>query len=152
RHMAKVQSQVLLGHICSLLEGKTQAGATDADLLEAYVARQEQAAFTALLRRHGPLVLSVGRRHLGQAADVEDIFQATFLLLAQSAHRIRNRESVGGWLHGVAFRLALKARKQRAQRESRERRAGCMKSVPSPSGAHWEVQELLDQALQQLPE
>jgi RNA polymerase sigma factor (sigma-70 family) len=150
--MAKVQSQVLLGHICSLLEAKTQATATDADLLEAYVARREQAAFTALLRRHGPMVLSVGRRHLGQAADVEDVFQATFLLLAQSAHRIRNRESVGGWLHGVAFRLALKTRKQRAQRESRERRAGCMKSVPSPSGAHWEVQELLDQALQQLPE
>jgi RNA polymerase sigma factor (sigma-70 family) len=150
--MAKVQSQVLLGHIFSLFEAKTQAAATDAELLEAYVAHREQAAFTALVRRHGPMVLSVGRRHIGQAADVEDVFQATFLLLAQNARRIRNRESVGAWLHGVAFRLALKARKQRALRESRERRAACMKSVPSPSGARWEVQELLDQALQQLPE
>src|SRR5262249_45385828 len=79
------------------------AGAADADLLERFVARRQEAAFAALLRRHGPMVLAVCRRVLRHAHDAEDAFQATFLILVRRAGRIRKRESVASFLHGVAY-------------------------------------------------
>jgi RNA polymerase sigma factor (sigma-70 family) len=151
--MAKVQSQVVVHHIRALIQAKALAAATDAELLEAYVARQEQAAFATLLRRHGPMVLSVSRRHVGQAADAEDVFQATFLLLARNAHRIHKRASVGSWLHGVAFRLALRARKQHWLRHTHENKAASMrKTTCATEEARRELQEVLDSALEKLPQ
>ena len=82
----------------------------DRELLERYVGRGEQAAFAALLERHGPLVLGLCRRLLRDAHLAEDVFQATFLVLARKAHSIRQRDSVASWLHGVAARLARRAR------------------------------------------
>src|SRR5215468_10053137 len=99
------------------------ADATDGELLERFGARQEEAAFAALLHRHGPMVLGVARRVLRQEQDAEDVFQAAFLLLARKAGSIRKRESVGSWLHGVAHRLALAAKTQAARRQTHERRA-----------------------------
>jgi DNA-directed RNA polymerase specialized sigma24 family protein len=86
--------------------------------------RREELAFDALLRRHGSMVLSVSRRVLHHAQDAEDVFQATFLLLARKAASIRKRDSLACWLHGVAHRLALKARAQTARRHALEKREG----------------------------
>src|SRR6516225_2463446 len=77
---------------------------TDERLLESFVTRRDEAAFEALARRYGPMVLGVCRRVLGNPHDAEDAFQATFFLLARKMAAVRPREAVGAWLHGVAFR------------------------------------------------
>src|SRR5438270_11619394 len=82
----------------------------DETLLTSFVERQDEAAFEALVRRHGPLVLGVCRRVLGHHHDAEDAFQATFLVLARKAASLRSRELVGNWLYGAAYRTALEAR------------------------------------------
>ena len=84
--------------------------AADADLLGRFVARRDESAFAALVSRHGPMVLRVCRRVLADAHAAEDAFQATFLVLAQRAGSLRQPEALAGWLHGVARRVALKAR------------------------------------------
>jgi DNA-directed RNA polymerase specialized sigma24 family protein len=89
-------------------QGKT--GLTDADLLDCFITRRDGDAFAALVARHGPMVLGVCRRVLGNEADAEDAFQATFLVLVHKANSIRPRGMVGNWLYGVANSTALKAR------------------------------------------
>ncbi len=80
---------------------------SDAILLEQFVSRREEAAFDALVRRHGPVVERVCRRVLRNEHDIEDVLQATFLVLARKAAGMPWRESVAGWLCAVAHRLAL---------------------------------------------
>src|SRR4051812_25004401 len=83
---------------------------SDAALLDRFVQRRDEDAFAALVRRHGPRVLGVCRRALGDHHTAEDVFQACFLTLARRAASIRRREALAAWLHAVALRLALKAR------------------------------------------
>src|SRR5262245_17565783 len=80
-----------------------------ADLVAVFSATRDSVAFAELLRRHGPSVLAVCRRVLGQTHDAEDAFQAVFLVLARRINMIRPASQVGNWLYGVALRTALKA-------------------------------------------
>src|SRR5688572_12043831 len=127
----------------------------DRELLGAFTARGDQAAFAALLRRHGPMVLRVCRRLLGQEQDAEDAFQATFLVLARKAASIVPREAVGGWLYGVACRTAQAARGRRGRREARERTMSEPPERATPPEAErlWEeLVPLLDRELGRLPQ
>ncbi|RUL84646.1 RNA polymerase sigma factor [Tautonia sociabilis] len=94
---------------------------TDSECLGAFLGRQDVEAFEALVRRHGPLVLRVCRDVLEDPDDAEDAFQATFLVLVRRAGAIRDPDSLGRWLHGVAVRVATRARADARRRKARER-------------------------------
>ncbi len=123
----------------------------DADLLERWLSLRDESAFEALVWRHGPMVLGVCRRVLGNAADAEDAFQATFLVLVRKAASVVPRSRVGSWLHGVAHRTALKALEMNSRRRKREQVAG---QQPAADAARDEEELLarLDEELRRLPE
>jgi RNA polymerase sigma factor (sigma-70 family) len=151
--MAMAHVSTVLGHIRQLVDQESLNRATDAQLLHAFATGHREAAFTALLRRHGPMVLSVCRRLLRHERDAEDVFQATFLLLARQARPIRKREAVASWLHGVARRIALRVKDQSARWRAREQHAAHLRETPPKLEAAWgELQEALDEALRSLPE
>jgi RNA polymerase sigma factor (sigma-70 family) len=133
--------------------GAEGAGLTDGQLLETFLERRDEAAFEALVRRHGPMVLGVCRRVLGNVHDAEDAFQATFFVLVRKAGVIRQRELLGNWLYGVAYRTALEARGKSARQRSREKQVETMPQPvfePNPDGP--ELAGLLDQELSRLPD
>jgi RNA polymerase sigma factor (sigma-70 family) len=121
--MAKAAASPILQLIRRVVEDREVRELPDRDLLERFHSQHNEAAFHTLLRRHGPMALNVCRGVLGDGADAEDAFQATFLVLAQKAGSIRKGASLGSWLHGVAYRTALKARAQSAVRRKHEARA-----------------------------
>jgi RNA polymerase sigma factor (sigma-70 family) len=127
------------------------APATDRDLLRAFADRRDEAAFAALVGRHGPVVYGVCRRVLGDGPDAEDAFQAAFLVLARKPGRVGRPEQLGGWLYAVAVRCARRAR---AAREVRRRRERPMPDVPAPRpDPDWaDVRPMLDEAIAALPE
>ena len=110
--MADGQLGAVLGHLASLGAAREGARLTDGELLRQLDGPGAEGAFAALVRRHGPMVLRVCRRALGNAHDAEDALQATFLVLAQKAASIRKRESLASWLpdHGVALRTSRRRR------------------------------------------
>jgi RNA polymerase sigma factor (sigma-70 family) len=126
---------------------------TDCELLEQFVQRKDEAAFAALVRRHGPMVFSVCRRVLHQSEDTEDAFQATFLVLARKAAHLKRPELLANWLYGVAYRTAQHARDRTARRHQREREAASM-SVPRTDLEESlnELGRVLDEELHRLPE
>jgi RNA polymerase sigma factor (sigma-70 family) len=150
--MANAESGMVTRFLRDLCETQGHAEAPDSVLLERFALRHEESAFAVLLQRHGPMVLSVARRVLNSPQDVEDVFQATFLLLARKAASLRKPGSVGSWLHGAAHRLALKAREQEWRRQAHERRAAQMRDLASRASAWHEVQSALDAALEKLPQ
>jgi RNA polymerase sigma factor (sigma-70 family) len=123
----------------------------DADLLERFRVGRDPAAFALLVERHGRAVLGTVRRLLGNAADADDAFQATFLVLLRKAGSVRNRASLASWLHGVAFRVAAKARTRRAP-------AAPLPDLPArgpdpgDAAAGREACALLDEEIGRLPE
>src|SRR5262245_40943116 len=127
-------------------------GLTDGELLGRFVAVRDEAAFEALVHRHGPMVLGVCRRLLGNGHDAEDVFQATFLILARKAMTVVKRDSVGSWLYAVAQRTAREARTVLARRRARERQ---MDEMPHPEVAPAEPQDwrpILDREVAHLPQ
>ncbi|HET8645839.1 MAG TPA: sigma-70 family RNA polymerase sigma factor, partial [Vicinamibacteria bacterium] len=127
--------------------------APDSDLLARFRASGDEAAFAALVRRHGPLVMGVCRRVLRHHQDAEDAFQATFLVLARNAASIRRRAALAGWLYGVARRVAGDARRAAARRQARERRATNMGHAQPDLEAAWrELQAVLAQEVERLPQ
>src|SRR5262249_31418230 len=113
---------------------------------------RDEAAFHALLLRHGPMVLEVCRGVLGSEADAEDAFQATFLILARKAASIRKGASVGSWLHGVAYRTALQARANSALRQKNEARAPARRIAEADELTWREVRQVLHEELTGLAE
>ena len=112
-----------VGPLARLLEGGSVAGLTDGQLLDRFATRGgagAEAAFEALVTRHGPMVARVCRQSLRDPHDVEDAFQATFLVLVRRADAIGERDLLGPWLYGVAHRVARKARAVAGKRRGRE--------------------------------
>jgi RNA polymerase sigma factor (sigma-70 family) len=127
---------------------------TDASLLQRYIARQDQAAFSLLVRRYLKLIQSVCHKELASVVDVEDACQSTFLILAQRASSIRNQDALRSWLHGVAIRVS-KAMKRRAIRlEKRHRELSVSQLVGSAAEilADNDLQALLRREVEGLPE
>ena len=151
-----------LQHQVRTLFGAGVAGAlSDAELLDRFLSRRAaaqdaalaaEAAFAALVARHGPMVLGVCRRSLADPNDVEDAFQATFLVLVRRARSVRVGDSLGRWLYGVARRVAAKA-------QARSKRAR-VRSVPlerepvasEPPAERFELLAALDEEVSRLPE
>src|SRR5262249_49265095 len=104
----------------TLFEVGSVGGLSDGNLLARFVADRDEAAFEALLVRHGPLVWGVCRRILRDPNDAEDALQATFLVLARKAHSIARREMVANWLYAVAYKTAVRARAMTSRRRARE--------------------------------
>ena len=136
-------------------------GLTDGQLLEQFAARKTEAgeaAFAALVARHGPMVLSVCGGLLGDAHDAEDAFQATFLILAKKSRSIRDPELLGNWLYGVARRTAQKAKARRARWRDRAGGEGAMSSVAVVRGlaelepVHREETAALHEEVDRLPQ
>jgi RNA polymerase sigma factor (sigma-70 family) len=130
-----------------------EAGATDGQLLHAFIRRRDEAAVAALVRRHGPMVWGVCRRLLRSHHDAEDAFQATFLTLVRKAATIRPVEMVGNWLYGVARQTAVKARAVAAKRSARERQmAETSEPASAPEDLWHDLEPLLDVEIARLPE
>ncbi len=130
--------------------GRDADAETDGHLLRRFLTRRDEGAFAALVRRHGPMVLGVCRRVLGNAADADDAFQATFLVLVRKGPALLPRAVLGDWLHGVARRTALKARAAAAHRRMKEQMAARPEPQTEPGRDDW--LPLLDEALARLPE
>jgi RNA polymerase sigma factor (sigma-70 family) len=143
----------VLRHVRRLAGAEGVEGQSDAQLLRRFVAGHDQAAFAALVRRHGRLVWGVCRHVLCHEQDAEDAFQAAFLVLARQAASIRAGESIGSWLYRVAQRIATRAGKDMARRRVYERRAGCARREAVSAESGWrELQAVLQDELGRLPE
>jgi RNA polymerase sigma factor (sigma-70 family) len=143
----------LLWHVRRFVGARGAGDLTDRQLLERFASHQDESAFEALVQRHAPLVYGVCLRVLNEAESAADAFQATFLVLARKAASIRKHEALGSWLHGVAARIALKARSQAARRRARERLALPMPVVSPETEAAWrELRLVLDEEVQRLPD
>jgi RNA polymerase sigma factor (sigma-70 family) len=144
---------IVLRHIRHMIGASAVDGQPDRELLRRFTRGGDGQAFAALLRRHGPMAWAACRRVLPCADDAEDVLQKTFLLLAQKAARLRDHDAVGGWLYGVAYRLALRARSAAVVRADRESRTP-PRAPPDPLAdiTRRETQQVFDEALARLPE
>jgi RNA polymerase sigma factor (sigma-70 family) len=149
----RVADSRLVGLIRHLRSGlASKAGKSDRESLRAFLAQKDEAAFETLVQRHGPMVYRVCQRVLNNAQDAEDAFQATFLVLARKANSIRKTDSLASWLHGVAYRISMRAKRDAGRRRMREHQAS-VPQVPEPGEelAWRDVQALLEQEIQRLP-
>jgi RNA polymerase sigma factor (sigma-70 family) len=149
-NMATVRLNQVIGDLRGRLAPGGCEEATDAALLERFFARRDEAAFAALVRRHGPMVYGVCRRLLRDAHDAEDVFQATFLVLVRKGPAVRLLRSVGNWLYGVARRTALEARRAAARRRVKE--AGAMPRSAAEEDTRDDLREVLDEEMARLPD
>lgn len=143
----------ILRHLQQYLSDSGAATLSDRQLLERFVVLREEEEFARIVRRHGSLVMGVCQRVLQHAEDAEDVFQATFLVLARKAGSVRWHESVGNWLYGVAYRLARKARAAACRRQACERQVAELPRPASVPEAAWRnLCAALDEEIRHLPE
>ena len=154
RDMASHQSAVMKS-LQHLFHQGPVTGLDDGQLLERFVARHDEAAFAALVALHGPLVLGVCSRILRDEHDIEDAFQATFLVLVRRAGSIRDAGRLGPWLHGVARRVAVRARSEAARRQACHRHLiRAVEDVAVRPGRQTELDDLrgiIDEEVARLP-
>jgi RNA polymerase sigma factor (sigma-70 family) len=146
--------------------GPDGGGLSDGQLLSCFVEHRDEAAFEALVRRLGPMVLGVCRRVIANEHDAEDAFQATFLVLVRKAATVVPREAVANWLYGVAFQTARKGRAMAVKRGAREKQLAAIpepsqgaasatassRTAPCPPDDWSDLQPILDQELSRLPD
>src|SRR5437762_11399301 len=150
--MANVPLHTLLQLLRRASDDRRGADFTDGELIQRFRDARDEAAFAALLHRHGPLVLGVCHRILYNSHDAEDAFQATFLLLVRKAHTIVKLGSVASWLHGVAHRVAVRLKKDVARRRQRERQACRPMASDQLKEIVWcDLRAMLDEEVQRLP-
>jgi RNA polymerase sigma factor (sigma-70 family) len=149
--MATKHGSAVLRVIRDLAEKHGDEEASDRDLLRRFASRRDESAFTALVRRHGPMVMGVAQRVLRRHQDAEDVCQATFLLLARKAGGAAWRDSVAGWLYEAAYHLALKSRQAAQRRSAREARVR-PRTPPDPLAdiTARDLQTVLDDELNRL--
>jgi RNA polymerase sigma-70 factor (ECF subfamily) len=145
-------ASTILRHIRQLVGAPAERELSDSELLRRFVVQRDEAAFTALVERHGGLVWGICRNALSHEQDAEDAFQATFLVLAQRAASLCRGEALAGWLYGAASRTAWKARTASARRRRRERGAQTMRrnAADAEVGLR-ELQAILDEEVGRLP-
>jgi RNA polymerase sigma factor (sigma-70 family) len=135
-----------------LFDTGSLAGLSEWQLLERFVAHRDELAFQVLVSRHGPMVLGICRRMLGNSADVDDAFQATFLVLLRRAGSLGPGDAIAGWLHGVAVRVARLARSAAARRGKREQLGIAVEDcVVDPLVDDPELRQVLDEEINRLP-
>jgi RNA polymerase sigma factor (sigma-70 family) len=144
---------IVLRQIDRLFGEGTLTGLGDGPLLDRYLTRRDEDAFEALVDLHGPMVLGLCRRMLRDPRDIEDAFQATFLVLVRKAPEIRDPDLLSSWLYGVAYRVARRARDRTLRRRDREATVRELEVAEDPEPTdRADVAPMLDQELSRLPE
>lgn len=142
----------LFQQLRALVAGRLPSDESDGRLLERFVSQQDEAAFATLVQRHGSLVLGVCRRVLQDGHAAEDAFQATFLVLLRRAAALDRRGSLSGWLYGVAYRVALRARAQAARWRASGDGVPDRPEEAAVDKTQRELRAVVDQELTQLPD
>jgi RNA polymerase sigma factor (sigma-70 family) len=151
--MPQTRSHAVLRYIRRLAGSSDSGDPTDGQLIARFCKNRDETAFAAIVDRHGPMVLNVCRRMLSDANEVDDAFQAVFLVLVRKARSIGKPSLLGNWLYGVACRTTANARRQAARRQSRTKEIVDMPATePTPAEGWQELRPLLDEELARLPE
>jgi RNA polymerase sigma factor (sigma-70 family) len=139
--------------IRGLLAAERDAALNDVELLGRFTASADAAAFEAIVRRHGPMVLAVCRRVLANSADADDAFQATFAILVQKAASLSRPERLAGWLFQVAYKTARRARSLQLRLQARrEPLTEVAVEAPIAEVVWRELRTMIDEELDRLPE
>lgn len=150
--MAAADGSSIISHLRRTLRADVLECAPDEELLERFVAQRDEAAFAALIRRHGPMVWGICQRALVHRQDAEDAFQATFLVLVRKAATIGRRKLLANWLFGVARRAASNLRAMRARRARHERLCADPPDIPVIRESHGgDTRVALDEELARMP-
>ncbi len=139
-------------YLRDLFHDGTAVGLGDGQLLARYAASRDEAAFAALVARHGPMVIATCRAVLDHEQDVEDAFQAAFLVLARKARSVRAGDALGGWLHRVAYRTAVQTGAESRRRRRREIEAAIAASRRARPGPDIEVASIIHEEVDRLPD
>ena len=133
--MENRRAGVVEKHLEILFREGTLTGLDDGQLLERFAKRRDEAAFAALVERHGPMVLAACRGLLRDVHQADDVFQATFLVLARRAGAIRHPERLGAWLYGVTCHAASRAKRSESRRLRRESEAAMLRALQVRRGS-----------------
>jgi RNA polymerase sigma factor (sigma-70 family) len=151
--MATGQVHPVIRYIRKLAGAGPAGEASDATLLARFIKERDESAFAAIVDRHGPMVLNICRRMLNDAHEVDDVFQAVFLVLVRKAGSVGKPELLANWLYGVACRTAAKARGQAYRRQARVKEIVDMPATDTTSDHAWqELRPILDEELKTLPD